>query len=114
LLISLEDLKLLKELGYHVYPGALGENLTTTGIRFGDVFRTGDAVLRITKLRKPCPTLDSITKGIQTQLYDNNPGSPMWGRGGFYASVKHPGILRPGDIITLADHDVSPQAWSER
>ena len=80
LLISLEDLELLKELGYHVYPGALGENLTTTGIdmrsvRFGDVFRAGEAVLQITKLRKPCHTLDSIRKGIQTQLYDNNPGS---------------------------------------
>jgi MOSC domain-containing protein YiiM len=110
---------LLKELGYHVYPGALGENLTTTGIdmrsvRFGDVFGAGGAVLRITKLRKPCPTLDSIKKGIQRQLYDNNPGSAMWGRGGFYASVKQPGIIRPGDIIALADHDVSPQAWSER
>jgi MOSC domain-containing protein YiiM len=111
LLASLEDLKLLKELGYHVYPGALGENLTTTGtdmrsVRFGDVFRTGDAILRITKLSKPCRNMDSITKGIQIQLYDSNPGSPMWGSGAFYASVKQPGIIRPGDIIALADHDV--------
>ena len=119
LLISLEDLELLKERGYRVYPGALGENLTTTGIdmrsvRFGDVFRAGEAVLQITKLRQPCHTLDSIGKGIQTHLYDKNPGSAMWGCGGFYASVKQPGIIRPGDIIALADHDVSPQAWSER
>jgi len=47
LIASLEGLKSLKELGYHVYTGALGENLTTTGIdmrsvRFGDVFRTGE------------------------------------------------------------------------
>ncbi len=119
LLISLENLELLKELGYPVYPGALGENLTTTGIdlrsvRLGDVFHAGEAVLQITKLRQPCHTLDSIRKGIQTQLYDKKPGSPRWGRGGFYASVKQPGMISPGDIIALADHDVSPQAWSER
>ena len=44
LLISLEDLEHLKTIGYAVYPGALGENLTTTGIdmravRLGDRFR---------------------------------------------------------------------------
>ena len=98
-------------MGYAVYPGALGENLTTTGIdmravRLGDRFRAGEVILEITKLRKPCRTLDSIQKGIQSELYDTSFNSPIWGRGGFYASVIRPGIVRPGDIIAMADHGV--------
>jgi MOSC domain-containing protein YiiM len=157
LLIALEDLDALKTRGYDVYPGALGENLTVAGIdmrsvRFGDMFRAGQALLQITKLRKPCRTLDSIAgpaarpdgplslhsrhstqlqrsigiapvrklsvdahrMAIQNHLYDETPGSPLWGRGGFYASVKEPGIIKPGDIIAMAGPDLSPDAWSER
>jgi MOSC domain-containing protein YiiM len=111
LLIATEDLDELKDKGYPVYPGALGENLTVTGIdmrdvRFGDRFRVGEVLLQITKLRQPCRTLDSIRKGIQLELYDTTPGAPNWGRGGFYARVVEPGTIRPGDIIAKADPDV--------
>jgi MOSC domain-containing protein YiiM len=83
-------------------------------VRPGDVFHAATAVLQITKLRQPCPTLDSMRKGLQKLLSDKNPRNAMWGRGGFYASVKQTGIIRPGDIIAWADHDVSPQSWNER
>ena len=112
----MEDIEDLRRSGFPVYPGALGENLTTTGldmraVRFGDRFRSGsgspdDFVLEITKLRQPCRTLNSIKKGIQTELFDRTPGSPRWGRGGFYAKVIQPGIVRVGAIIAKADHDV--------
>lgn len=107
LLISAEDIEALKSLGYALYPGALGENLTVRGIpfrdvRLGDRFRCGGIVLEITKLRKPCRTLDAIGRGIQKQLYDTTPGAPLWGRGGFYARVIAEGVIRPGDIIAKA------------
>jgi MOSC domain-containing protein YiiM len=108
LLISTEDLDGLKALGYPVYPGALGENLTISGIdmravRFGDRFEAGDVLLEITKLRQPCRTLDLIRKGIQLELYDTTPGAANWGRGGFYARVIEGGTIRPGDIIAKAE-----------
>jgi MOSC domain-containing protein YiiM len=111
LLISTEDLESLKALGYPVYPGALGENLTISGInmrdvRFGHRFRAGEVLLEITKLRQPCRTLDLIQKGIQLELYDTTPGAEKWGRGGFYARVLDAGTIRPGDIIAKADQDV--------
>lgn len=108
LLISIEDIEELVSLGYPVYSGALGENLTVSGILFrdvrvGDRFQAGDVLLEITKLRKPCRTLDSIRKGIQLSLYDDSPGSARWGRGGFYAQILQEGVIRPGDSIVKAN-----------
>jgi MOSC domain-containing protein YiiM len=108
LLLSLEDIESLRQLDYCVYSGALGENLTTHGInmrdvRVADLFRAGEVLLQITKLRVPCRTLDSVKPGIQKHIYDTNPGTALWGRGGFYAKIIKPGVIRPGDGITKAD-----------
>ena len=32
-------------------------------------------------------------------------GSPRWGLSGFYASVVQPGVVQPGDPVTLLDED---------
>ena len=50
-------------IGFPVYPGALGENLTTRGLdrralRIGQRFRCGTATIRLTELRLPCGTLN--------------------------------------------------------
>jgi MOSC domain-containing protein YiiM len=108
LLISIEDIEELKAQGYPVYPGALGENLTVSGIpfrevRIGDRFQAGEVTFEITKLRKPCRTLDSIQIGIQLSLYDTKPGAELWGRGGFYARILREGVIRPGDTIAKAN-----------
>jgi MOSC domain-containing protein YiiM len=107
LLVAMEDLDALKLLGFRVSPGALGENLTISGIpfreiRFGDRFRSGDVLVEITKLRQPCRTLNRIDRQIQAELYDTKPGAPLWGRGGFYAKVIAEGVIRPGAIIAKA------------
>lgn len=111
LLISMEDIEFLRTAGYDVYPGALGENLTIQGVdmravRLADRFRAGSVILEITKLRKPCRTLDVISPRIQAGLYDTKPGSDRWGRGGFYARVIQEGTIHSGDIIAKADRDV--------
>ena len=115
LLISLEVLEELHAEGFPVSPGALGENLTIAGIDFrqlrpGMQFRAGAAAIELTKLRQPCATLDIYNlpgRRIQSRLYDaqakqGDPASPVWGRGGFYASVLEPGLIRQGDILELA------------
>ena len=111
LLISAETVETLKGRGYPVFPGALGENLTTRGIdvrelRLGDRLRVGGAVLEITQPRGPCAQLDVYGPSIKAEIYDKqvkalDPGSPRWGMSGFYASVVSPGPVGPGDIIAV-------------
>jgi MOSC domain-containing protein YiiM len=111
LLITAESLDEVKAMGFPVYPGALGENVTTRGLdrralRIGQRFRCGTATIQLTELRLPCGTLSVYGRGIQAATCDaraakGDPSSEVWGLCGFYASVAQPGILRPGDSITF-------------
>ena len=111
LLITDEGLDEIQALGFPVYPGALGENLTTRGLdrralRIGQRFRCGATTIQLTELRYPCETLSVYGSGIQAAICDGraakgDPSSEVWGLSGFYAAVIEPGILRPGDAIGL-------------
>jgi len=112
LLITSEGIDELKEQGFRLYSGALGENLTTRGlnrrsVRVGQRYRIGEILVEITKVRSPCETLNAYP-GIQKAIYDQevkdgNPASPLWGLSGFYASVLQTGTIHPGDPIQLLD-----------
>jgi MOSC domain-containing protein YiiM len=116
LLISRENLDALREDGWPLFPGALGENVTTEGIdfrqvRIGQRYRIGEAIVEITKVRQPCHQLDPYGQGIQRAIFDraaknNDPRSAHWGLSGFYAAVPRPGLIRTGDIIQLLDQVV--------
>jgi MOSC domain-containing protein YiiM len=111
LLAASEVIEELTARGYPLFPGALGENLTTRGIdvrriRIGDRLRAGGALLEITQPRGPCSALDVYGAGLRSELYDArvkalDAGSPHWGMSGWYASVMEPGSVRPDDIIAL-------------
>jgi MOSC domain-containing protein YiiM len=111
LLIASEILEELQARGYPLFPGAMGENLTTGGIdirglRIGDRLRAGDAELEITAPRTPCRQLDVYGDTLGRETYDKfvkalNPETPRWGMSGFYASVVSPGRVRRGDIIAV-------------
>jgi MOSC domain-containing protein YiiM len=114
LLITNEGLEELKRDGFPLYPGALGENVTTQGldrrnVRLGQRYRLGEVIVEITKMRRPCDQLNPYGEGtIQSAVFDKevkagNIESPRWGLAGFYASVIQPGTLRPGDPITLLE-----------
>jgi MOSC domain-containing protein YiiM len=116
LLITSEGIEELSALGFPLYPGALGENITTLGLdrrglRIGQRYRVGATIIELTKLRAPCEALNVYGPGIQKAVYDvqvhaGDPQSPRWGLSGFYASVVQPGAIRPGDPITLLDQFV--------
>jgi MOSC domain-containing protein YiiM len=116
LLISSEAIAELTALGYPIYPGALGENITTVGIdrsqwRTGQRWRVGQSIVELTKVRGPCETLSVYGEGIQKAVYDSqvkagDASSPRWALSGFYASVVQPGMVRPGDPISLLDEAV--------
>jgi MOSC domain-containing protein YiiM len=111
LLIASEAIEALRAKGYPVYPGALGENLTTEGLshadwRMGQQYRVGQAVIELTKPRAPCNTLDVYGPEIKNEIFDSlvkarDPNSPKWAISGFYARVLRPGLVFPGSTIFL-------------
>jgi MOSC domain-containing protein YiiM len=112
LLITAEGIEELAAAGFHLAYGSLGENLTTRGIaprewRKGQRWKIGEeVVIQITRRRSPCRTLN-VYPGIQAAMFDalvqaEDPSSPKWGLSGFYASIVHPGLIRPGDEIVPA------------
>jgi len=111
LLITSEGTAELTALGYPLFHGALGENLTTQGLdrhslRIGQRYRIGETVIEITRVRTPCKTIKVYGADIGKAVYDNavrdgNAASTRWGLSGFYASVITPGTVRAGDPIEL-------------
>ncbi|MGH9632905.1 MAG: MOSC domain-containing protein [Bryobacteraceae bacterium] len=116
LLVCLETILELQAKGYPLFPGALGENLTISGIdrrdmRIGQRFRAGATIIELTKVRRPCETLDVYGPDIKEEIYDKqvksgDAASPKWGMSGFYAAVIQTGEIRAQDIIVLLDHAV--------
>jgi MOSC domain-containing protein YiiM len=113
LLIASEVIDQLREEGWPVFYGALGENLTTQGLdyrswRAGKRYRVGGIVLELTTPRQPCSTLNPYGTGIQKRIYDErvhalDPQSVKWGLSGFYASVVKPGHIELNDIIEATE-----------
>ncbi|MBZ5576044.1 MAG: MOSC domain-containing protein [Acidobacteriia bacterium] len=111
LVIASEVVDDLAARGYPVFYGALGENLTTRGIRVrdirvGDRIRAGGAFLEITGPRGPCSALHIYGESIKDEVYDAavralDSASPRWGLSGFYARVLTPGPVGAGDIISV-------------
>jgi len=116
LLVCSEVIEQLTALGYPLYPGALGENVTMRGIdhrqmRSGQRFRLGECVVELTRVRVPCSELDVYGPAIKGEIYDSqvkagDTTSPRWARSGFYASVVRTGVIRQDDIIALIDQVV--------
>ncbi len=97
-ILDLEDLHDLRDEGFDVGPGALGENLTVCGLGVdelspGDRLRlSGGVELECTKLRKPCFVLDAIDPRLKEVVI---------GRCGAYTKVITTGEIRAGETIEV-------------
>jgi len=111
LIIASEAIDHLATLGFPVFYGALGENLTVRGVpleslRAGQTWRAGDAILELTKIRVPCRALDVYGPTLRNEIFDTrvkqgDATSPLWARSGFYALVRRPGRVSPGAPFEL-------------
>jgi MOSC domain-containing protein YiiM len=100
LLMAAEVIETLRDEGFPVYFGALGENLTVSGLpyaewRSGQKYRVGTALIELTETRATCRKLNPYGSGIQKRI--SHPGES-----GFYAAVLEEGVIRAGDRIQLA------------
>jgi MOSC domain-containing protein YiiM len=101
------------EIGSSDRPGTFGENMTITdlteeNVRVGDEFRWGDALLKVTKPRRPCYKLP-IHLGVESvaaQMMQN-------GRTGWYVSVIEPGTVRQDSGLELVHSDPTAQTIAE-
>ena len=103
-LYSLELLQALQAEGHPVFAGALGENLTISGLDWekmvpGVKLQIGKQVLvEITRYTTPCSNLveSFIDEKIERVLQEKNPG---WSR--LYTRVLQEGEIRVGDPVTV-------------
>jgi MOSC domain-containing protein YiiM len=110
-LLQVELLEDLADQGFHVAPGAVGENVTTRGVDLlalptGSRLRLGgDAVVEVTGLRNPCVQLDRYQRGLQRAVLDRDEAGNLVRKAGVMAVVLTDGAVRPGDAITVEPPD---------
>ena len=97
----------LRERGFDVAPGAIGENVTTRGIDLlalptGTRLRLGaDAVVEVTGLRTPCSQLDDFQPGLMAAVLGRDAAGRRVRKSGVMAIVLAGGDVRPGDAIAV-------------
>jgi MOSC domain-containing protein YiiM len=97
----------LRDAGFEVAAGQMGENLTTEGIDLlglptGTRLRMGDdAIVEITGLRNPCSQLDGIHAGLMAAVLDRDDNGNLIRKSGVMGIVLAGGWVRPGDEITI-------------
>ena len=108
----------LAPIGITVTPGAMGENITTRGLRILDLppgtrMHIGEsAVIEITGLRNPCNQLDSVDKRLLRQVAMKADDGSIIRKAGIMGVVLEGGIVRPGDAIRSRSRLVSRARFS--
>jgi MOSC domain-containing protein YiiM len=95
----------LRDAGFRITPGAMGENITTRGIDLlalptGTRLHVGDsAVLEVTGLRNPCAQLDNFQPGLMKAVLGRDNTGRLILKAGIMAIVLQGGEVKPGDAI---------------
>lgn len=107
-LIHHELLDALLARGFDVWPGRMGENVTTRGVDLlalpvGARLALGDAaVVEVTGLRNPCRQLDGLQPGLMAAVLDRDAEGNLVRKAGVMGVVLAGGDVRPGDAVRVA------------
>lgn len=107
-LVGTELHERLRDEGYDLAPGEIGENVTTEGLDLlalptGTRLHLGDAaVVEVTGLRNPCVQLDRLRPGLMAAVLDRDADGGLVRLAGVMAVVIKSGEVRPGDSIGVA------------
>lgn len=106
-LIHSELFNELKEKGFNIQEGEIGENITTQGIDLlslpkGTLLKIGEtAKIEVTGLRNPCKQLDSLHKGLMKAVLDQDKAGNLIRRAGIMGIVLEGGEVRIGNKIVI-------------
>lgn len=99
-LMDEEIINTLRQEGYPVFPGTLGENITVRNLSIQDltpgtrlVF-SGGVVIELSELRKPCFVLGAIHPALEKETV---------GRIGYMARVITEGVMKVGETICISE-----------
>jgi MOSC domain-containing protein YiiM len=97
----------LNAAGFNLAPGAMGENVTTSGIDLlalpagARLLLGNEAVIEVTGLRDPCYQLDGLQDGLKIATLDRDEQGELVRKAGVMAIVLTGGEVRPGDPIRV-------------
>ena len=97
----------LRDKGFNVGPGDLGENIVTQGLDLlslprGALLRFGaEATVEITGLRNPCKQIDDFMPGLLKAVLDRDDEGKLIRKAGIMTVVRSGGTIRPGDVIVI-------------
>jgi MOSC domain-containing protein YiiM len=97
----------LREAGFDVAPGQMGENVTTRGVDLlglptGTRLRLGEtATIEVTGLRNPCKQLEGIQPGLMKATLDRDEQGQLVRKAGIMGIVLAGGEVRPGDAVQV-------------
>jgi MOSC domain-containing protein YiiM len=97
----------LRQAGFAVAPGQMGENVTTSGVDLlglatGTRLHLGSsAIVEVTGLRNPCAQLDKIQKGLMAATLGRDEHGNLVRKAGIMGVVLAEGEVRPGDPIQV-------------
>lgn len=109
------------ESGFQVFPGQLGENITTVGVDLlalsagtllhflndGSELSDAHAVVKLTGLRNPCPQIDKFQNGLKEVCLLRDENWNIVGRkAGVMGVVEKPGIIEKGARIVAEESAV--------
>jgi MOSC domain-containing protein YiiM len=106
-LLQSELFDALLEQDHAVFPGDLGENVTTRGLDLlalptGTVLRLGaQAEVELTGLRNPCSQLDRFQPGLSAKVLDRDGNGELVRKAGVMAVVRRGGAVHAGDAIVV-------------
>jgi MOSC domain-containing protein YiiM len=97
----------LREAGFALAAGQMGENITTRGIDLlglpaGTRLHLGDsAIVAVTGLRNPCTQLNRIQPGLMAATLDRDEDGNLVRKAGIMGVVIAGGEVYPGDPIRV-------------
>jgi MOSC domain-containing protein YiiM len=97
----------LMERDFAVWPGDLGENITTAGVDLlalpaGTRLRLGRAaVVELTGLRNPCSQIDGFQRGLMAAVLSRDAQGELVRKAGVMAVVLSGGAVKAGDGIAI-------------
>jgi MOSC domain-containing protein YiiM len=104
-LIQSELFDELRERGFDLVPGELGENVTTRGLDLlglptGTRVRLGDsALVELTGLRNPCRQMNAHQEGLMSAVLDRDEDGNLIRKAGVMGVVLAGGEVRRGDAV---------------